>query len=238
MDSPERVFAEFVRCYGSFEQGEYRPACEFAARRGTAIQKPAVLAGPGHQQRLPGMGEFPGQERRGGDEVAGLAGAGGAAPQRHSSALPPPTCGAAATCLHSAATSTAPSGSSSRPAGCTEGSRRGTSRVEATCTRVTSTIATEDSAPAEECLRRAEFICDELEHHVHMRSESQMLRGQIALARGDEGAATGAFRIALASKPGVPWERLMQLLIAAALIAAREKGGGGARADDLARRVP
>lgn len=72
--------------------------------------------------------------------------------------------------------------------------------------------------PAEECLRRAESICKELEGHAHLQAESVLLKGQIALSRGDPLAALASFSKALAMGPGDRWRWLLRLLTGRALL--------------------
>lgn len=216
-DSPEAVFAEFVRCYGSFEQGEYRPACEFAARRGEQFRSlpysQDLAINSGYLAWANFLDKNDAEAMKWLDWLEREA-------QLHNDLV-----SRAAAHVRRGRDMLAQRGDLDGAIEELEQASGMYRKVGARYLEGRSYLSAGDVYyrygrldPAEECLRRAEFICDELEHHVHMRSESQMLRGQIALGRGDEGAAIGAFRIALASNPGAPWELLMRLLIASALI--------------------
>ncbi len=65
---------------------------------------------------------------------------------------------------------------------------------------------------AASCLRRAREIAAGLEGHDHLRAESGMLEGQIALGREDPSAALASFRTALERKPGDQWRWFLLLL--------------------------
>jgi tetratricopeptide (TPR) repeat protein len=216
-DSPEAVFAEFVLAYGSFQQGEYRPACEFAALRGELFkalpysQDLAINSGylawanfldKNDSEAMQWL-DWLEREARLHNDLVSLA---AAHVRRGRDML------AQRGDLDHAIEELEQAGGMYR--------KVGARYLEGRCCLYEGDVYYRYGRldPAEECLRRAEILCNALDHHVHMRSEVRMLRGQIALSRGDATAAIGDFRAGLASQPGAPWELLMQLLIGSALI--------------------
>jgi class 3 adenylate cyclase/tetratricopeptide (TPR) repeat protein len=73
-----------------------------------------------------------------------------------------------------------------------------------------------DAADASQ--RRAQSISEEIPQHVHLQSECEMLKGQLALSRGNTEEALAAFRSALEKLPGDQWQWFLQHLIGCALL--------------------
>ena len=216
-NSPEAIFAEFVLAYGAFEQGEYRSACQFAARRGELFrslpysQDLAINSGylawanfldKNDSEAMKWLDWLQSEARLHNDLVS-LA----AAHVRRGRDM-------------FAQRGDLDHAIEELEQACGMYQKVGARYLEGRCRLYEGDVYYRfgrlDSA--EECLRRAQIMCDALGHHPHMRAEVLMLRGQIDLSRGDETAAIGALRAARESRPGTQWELLMQLLIGSALI--------------------
>ncbi len=72
---------------------------------------------------------------------------------------------------------------------------------------------------AEASSARAGELCAELRHDVHLAAEHELLKGQLALARGEAEKAIGHFQAALAASPGRQWECFLRFLTGRTLVA-------------------
>jgi regulation of enolase protein 1 (concanavalin A-like superfamily) len=72
---------------------------------------------------------------------------------------------------------------------------------------------------ARDALGRAEALSSALGGHPHLEAESALLRGQLALSRGEPEEALASFRQALAAEPGEQWEWLLRFLLGCTLLA-------------------
>jgi DNA-binding SARP family transcriptional activator/class 3 adenylate cyclase len=91
---------------------------------------------------------------------------------------------------------------------------------------------------AEEQSALAASICGELEKHHHLSVESELLKGQLSLSRGDFLAALAAFRAALDLAPGEQWECYLRLLIGRTLALRGERREASGYFRDLLESAP
>ena len=217
LDSPEALFAEFVLAYGSFEQGEYRPSCDFAARRGELFrslpysQDLAINSGYLAWANL--LDKNDSEAMRWLDWLEREA-------RMHNDLV-----SLAAAHVRRGRDMYGQRGDLARAVEELEQASGMYRKVGARYLEARSYLYVGDVYyrygkldAAQECLHRAEGMCDALDQHVHMRAEARMLGTQIALAKGDGAAALGALTAARDLKPGAQWELFMKLLTASALI--------------------